>query len=288
VGAGPSLLTSWTFEPLQLVPMAVVAVLYARRARTLAARGTPVPTWRLWSFGAGLFLVFLALVSPIDRFGEEQFLSFHMIQHVLLGDLAPLAMAAGLSGPLLRPVLAAPSVYRLRALAHPAVALPLWALDLGFWHVPFLYQAALHHDSIHALEHLCFFTFGALMWAPVLEVLPGPAWFGTGAKLGYIVCVRLLETALGNVFLWAGTVFYPFYEHPVNRWGISALGDQGIAGGVMMIEGSLVTLGALAWLFLRLGAESELRQRLIEAGADPAAAARAVRYGRGKEFQPGR
>ena len=89
------------------------------------------------------------------------------------------------------------------------------------------------------------------MWAPVLEVLPGPAWFGTGAKLGYIVAVRLVETVLGNVFVWSGGVFYRYYEHPAERWGISAHADQGIAGGLMMIEGSIVTLAALAWLFLR-------------------------------------
>jgi putative membrane protein len=288
VDAGPSLLTSWTFDPFQVVPVLLVGALYARRVRTLRSRGTPVATWRLWSFGGGLALVLLALVSPIDEFGEEEFLSFHMLQHVLLGDLAPLAIVAGLTGPILRPLLSVRSVFALRWLAHPLVALPLWAVDLGVWHVPLLYEAALHHPAIHALEHVCFFGFGALMWAPVIEVLPGPAWFGTGMKAGYILCVRAFETILGNVFLWAGSVFYPFYEHPVERWGISALSDQGIAGGVMMIEGSLVTIGALAWLFLRLAGESELRQQLIDAGADPAAATRAVRYGRGKELRAGR
>ena len=288
MGNGPSLLTSWTFEPLQLVPVVLVGLLYARRVRTLRNRGTAVASWRLWSFGSGLGLVFLALASPVDAFGEEQFLSFHMVQHVLIGDLAPLAMVAGLTGPILRPVLSLRWVNGLRALAHPLIALPLWAVDLGVWHVPFLYEGALHHSAVHALEHFCFFGFGALMWAPVIEVLPAPAWFGTGAKLGYILLVRAFETILGNVLLWAGTVFYPFYEHPVERWGISALSDQGIAGGVMMIEGSLVTIGALAWLFLRLAGESQLRQELIEAGADPASVARAVRYGRGKELQAGR
>jgi putative membrane protein len=284
VEAAPSLLTSWSFEPLQLVPLAAIAFLYARRVRTLDRRGMPPPRWRIWSFGAGLGLIFIALVSPIDAFGEEQFLSFHMVQHVLLGDLAPLAMVAGLNGPILRPVLSFHWVNRLRVLAHPFITLPLWAVDLYVWHLPVLYQGALHHDTIHAVQHLCFLTFGALMWAPVIEVLPGPAWFGTGAKLGYIVVVRLLETVLGNVFLWSGSVFYPFYERPVDRWGISATADQGIAGGVMMIEGSLVTLGALVWLFLRLAGESELRQRLLEEGVDPASVARAVRYGRGEEL----
>jgi len=102
---GPSPLTSWTFEPLQLVPILVVALLYARRSRTLARRGTPVASWRLWCFGLGIGLLVLALASPLDALGERQFLWAHMAQHILLGDLAPLALVAGLNGPLLQPVL---------------------------------------------------------------------------------------------------------------------------------------------------------------------------------------
>jgi len=76
----------------------------------------------------------------------------HMVQHVLLGDLAPLCFVAGLTGPVLRPVLALRPVEKLRVLTHPFVALPLWAVDLCVWHVPFLYDAALHHTAVHALE----------------------------------------------------------------------------------------------------------------------------------------
>jgi putative membrane protein len=280
----PSILTSWSLEPLQLVPTLLVAALYARRVHTLRRRGTPVEPWRPWLFGLGMALVLLALASPIDAFGEEEFLSFHMLQHVILGDLAPLAIVAGLNGPILRPLLALRPINALRVLAHPLVALPLWTVDLYVWHVPTLYQAALHHDSIHALQHLLFFTCGGLMWAPVLEVLPAPEWFGTGWKLGYIAAVRLIETVLGNVFLWSGTVFYPYYRHEHELWRISALHDQGLAGAVMMLEGSIVTIAALAWLFLRLASEGELRQQLLERGLDPRAVQRAVRYGRAQEF----
>jgi putative membrane protein len=276
----PSLLTSWNFEPLQVIPTLLIGLLYARRVRTLREAGSPVAAWRLWCFGSSLFLVLVALVSPIDAFGEEQFLFMHMVQHILLGDLAPLLFVLGLTGPILRPVLSLPGVLRLRFLLHPLVALPVWAASLYIWHIPFLYQAALHHSAVHALEHFCFFAFGAVMWAPVVEVLPGPEWFGTGAKLGYVLLVRLVETILGNVFIWSGKVFYPFYEHPVNQWGISALSDQQIAGAAMMVEGSIVTLGVLAWLFLKMAQESELRQRLLEQGMDERAVKRAVRYGR--------
>jgi cytochrome c oxidase assembly factor CtaG len=273
-------LSGWNLEPLQLAPTAIVAVLYARRARTLALRGTPVPVWRRVAFWTGIALVLVALVSPIDSIGEDDLFFVHMLQHVILGDLAPLCFVVGLTGPILRPVLALRPIERLRVLAHPLVALPLWAINLYVWHIPWLYQEALRHPPVHALEHFCFFFFGALMWSPVVETLPAPAWFGTGMKLGYIAAVRVVESVLGNIFIWTNTAFYPWYVQANPRWGISAVRDQNLAGVVMMAEGSLVTLAALAWLFLRLASEGELRQQLIEQGLDPQQVSRAVRYGR--------
>jgi len=201
--------TNWTFDPLQIVPTVVLAVLYARRVRTLRARGIAVPVWRIALFATGIAILLVALVSPVHALGERLF-SFHMLQHVLLGDLAPLALLAGLSGPILRPALA--FLHRLRFLANPLVALPLWAVNLYAWHLPYLYDAAVRHDSVHALEHLCFFIAGTIMWLPVLETLPAPEWFGTGAKIGYIAVVRAVETVLGNIFFWAGAPFYAVYE----------------------------------------------------------------------------
>ena len=240
---------------------------------TLRDRGTPVPRWRIGLFTLGILTLLVSFVSPVHALGERMF-SFHMLQHVLLGDLAPLALLAGLTGPILRPALA--FLHRLRFLAHPLVALPLWAVDLYVWHLPYLYDAALRHDSVHALEHFCFFTGGTIMWLPVLETLPAPEWFGTGAKLAYIAAVRVVETVLGNVFFWSGSVFYTVYAHQKRLFGLSALSDQGLAGAVMMIEGSIVTLVALAWLFLKMAGEGELRQQLLDRGLD----ARTVRRAR--------
>ena len=280
----PSLLAPWSFEPLQIVPTVVAVALYLRRCQTLAHQGRPVRPFRKWMFFTGIGLVVLALNSPIDHLGEHDFFFVHMVQHVLLGDLAPLCFVLGLNGQILRPVLAIRLVERLRVLSHPLVALPCWAVDLYVWHVPFLYDGALHHDSVHALEHFCFFTFGCLMWEPVVETLPGPAWFGTGMKLGYIAAVRLIETVLGNVFIWSSHAFYGVYRHrPL--WGITPVHDLNLGGIVMMAEGSIVTLAALAWLFLRLAEEGETRQRLLEQGLDPRQVARAVRYGRAESLQ---
>jgi len=280
----PSVLSPWSFDPLQVVPTALAAALYYRRARTLARRGQPVPRWRRTMFWVGIGLVVLALDSPVDSLGEEHFFFVHMFQHILLGDLAPLCFVLGLTGPMLRPLLAIRAVERLRVLAHPGLALPLWAIDLYVWHIPFLYDGALHHDAVHALEHFCFFTFGCLMWEPVLETLPAPVWFGTGWKVGYIFAVRLLETVLGNVFIWSSSMFYAVYRH-APEWGITPPHDLNLGGIVMMAEGSIVTLATLVWLFLRLAAEGELRQRLLEEGHDPRQVKRAIRFGRAENLR---
>ncbi|MGH3137246.1 MAG: cytochrome c oxidase assembly protein, partial [Gaiellaceae bacterium] len=105
-----SVVTSWTLDPLQLAPIALIAGAYAMRAHTLARRGQPVPGWRIALFILGIALLVVSLASPLAAVAEEELFSFHMTQHLLLGDLAPLCLLAGLTGPLVRPLLALPGV----------------------------------------------------------------------------------------------------------------------------------------------------------------------------------
>jgi cytochrome c oxidase assembly factor CtaG len=232
-----------------------------------------------------LVLLLLAVASPIAEIGETELFSVHMTQHLLLGDLAPLCLLAGLTGPLLRPLLALPGVLRLRVLANPLVAFPIWSANLIICHLPVLYEAALGSSLVHALEHVAFFSAGIVLWLPVLETLPAPEWFGTGAKLAYIVGVRLVATIVGNVFIWGGSPYYDTYRTGDDYLGLSPSADQSLAGSLMMLEGSIVTVVAIAWLFLRMAQEGEVRQELIEQGHDPRVVRRAVRYRRWGELQ---
>ncbi len=279
----PSLLTSWTLDPLQLAPIALIAIAYGLRVRTLAKREQPVAGWRIALFALGIVLFVVAIASPLAAVAEEELFSFHMAQHLLLGDLAPLCLLAGLTGPILRPVLALPGVMRLRVLANPLVALPIWAANLALWHVPAFYEAAVESSGVHAVEHVAFLSAGVILWLPVLETLPAPEWFGSGAKLGYIVGVRLVGTLIGNVFIW-GEPFYDIYEAGDEYLGLSPQADQSLAGSLMMLEGSLVTIVAIAWLFLRMAQEGQVRQELLERGHDPRTVRRAVRYRRWHEL----
>jgi cytochrome c oxidase assembly factor CtaG len=273
----------------QLVPTAIIGLLYARRARTLLRQGRPVPALRQASFYAGL-LTIVATLAALDHLAEVS-LSWHMTEHLLIGDIATIMIVAGLTGPILAPILRIRLFERLRVLAHPLVALPLWALNFYAWHLPGAYQAALEQSGVHALEHLCFVAFGINMWMCLFGPLPMPRWFGNLAKLAYIVAVRLTGALLANIFLWSNSVFYPFYVHPDTARHVSPLVDQNIAGGVMMVEGSLLTLLLFCWLFMRALSESEERQELLELARSGGLelsderAGRAVAAGRGTELR---
>src|SRR4029079_287814 len=116
-----------------------------------------VPGWRIALFAVGIALLVIAVASPIATIGEEELFSFHMTQHLLIGDLAPLCILAGLTGPLLRPILALPGVMRLRVPTDPVRALPVWATNLVLWPLPVLYEGAVDHGALHAFEHVAFF-----------------------------------------------------------------------------------------------------------------------------------
>ncbi|HEY7831082.1 MAG TPA: cytochrome c oxidase assembly protein [Solirubrobacteraceae bacterium] len=274
---------------IQLAPLLILGVLYARRVLTLAVQGHPVPGWRQACFYAGFVTIGAALTSLGDD--SQELLSAHMVEHLLLGDVAALLIVLGLTAPLIAPILRIGFFNRMRVLAHPLVAFPLWAIDLYVWHLPVLYQAALRHPGIHALEHAMFLGLGVNMWMCLFGPLPMPAWFGNLGKLLYIVAVRLTGAVLGNVFLWSGHAFYPFYNHGDAVWHVSPIADQNLAGAIMMIEESILTLGLLCWLFLRAARESEERQDLLDFASTrgleltDARAARAVAAGRGDDLR---
>jgi len=263
---------------------------YLVRVRTLAAAGRPVPRWRIATFLAGLLVLVGADSPPVRSIAGELFTA-HMAEHLFIADAAALLLVLGLTGPIMAPVLRLSGMRWLRVLAHPAVALPLWAIDLYAWHLPVLYEGTLDHDWLHALEHACFLFFGANLWMALLGPLPKPDWFGNLARLGYIVIARLIGAVLGNVFLWSGSVFYDAYAPGVAKHGISLLRDQSNAGSVMMVWESLLTIGLFCWLFLRAARQSEERQELQELAqrlgveVDDKRIARAVSAGRTEEFR---
>jgi putative membrane protein len=279
--------------PVQAIGFPILIVLswipYHLRARTLAEGGRPVPGWRQGCYIAGLVVLLIAVSPPVDTL-SEQLLVAHMAEHLLIGDIAALLLVLGLTGPLLAPLLRNHVIARLRVLTHPVVAVVVWATNFYVWHSPYLYQAALRHDAVHALEHATFLFFGICMWLALLGPLPKPAWFNNAARLVYIIVVRLVGTVLANILIFGGTVFYPYYLPGDAHWHISPMADQVAAGGLMMVEESLLTIGLFCWLFLRVANEQEQRQALMDYAdqhgleLDDRRAARAVAAGRTEQL----
>jgi putative membrane protein len=279
--------------PVQTIGLPVVVVLcwlpYWIRARTLAREGRPVPTWRRVCFACGLIVLEIALSPPVDHL-SDQLLVVHMAEHLLIGDIAALLFVLGLTGPMMVPLLRNRVISKLRVLSHPVVAIVVWGVNFYAWHTPALYQAALRHDALHALEHATFLAFGIAVWMALLGPLPKPAWFSNAARLVYIVAVRLIGTVLANIMIFGGTVFYPFYRAGDAHWHISPIADQVAAGGLMMVEESLLTIGLFCWLFLRVANQNEQRQEMLDYATehgialDESRAQRAVASGRGEEL----
>ncbi len=262
---------------------------YRARVHTLAGTARAVPVWRQACYGSGLVVLAVALSPPVDTLAD-QLLVAHMAEHLLIGDVAALLIVLGMTGPLLAPVLRNPFAARLRVFAHPVVAIVLWAVNFYTWHLPPLYQAALRHDPIHALQHASFLAFGIAVWMALFGPLPKPQWFTNAAQLAYIVVVRLAGTVLANAMIFSGTVWYPYYRAGDAHWHISPMADQISAAGVMMVEESILTICLFCWLFLKVAREGEERQRLLDFAAaqgvelDARRAARAVAAGRGDEL----
>jgi cytochrome c oxidase assembly factor CtaG len=278
------------FVPLEVIPLTVAGILYWHRAMVLSWDGRAVPAWRQACFAAGLGTIALALFSPVGHISEELVLA-HMGEHLLIADLASLLLVLGLTRSLLQPLLAIRLFDRLQVLTHPAVAFPLWALNLFLWHLPALYQDAYGAAPVHALEHATFLLFGCLMWMPVFGPLPKPQWFTAGWKVGYVIGVRFTGAILGNVLMWSGTVLYPIYAPGERYWGISALADQSTAGTIMMVEGTFLALGVLAWVFFEVAREGTEKQRLLDLARergvplDERRAQRAVAAGHGARLE---
>ena len=276
---------------LPAISLLIAACAYAIRVLHLSGDGRPVPLRRQISFLTGLIVIGVALVSPLDGLADE-LLTFHMIQHLLIMDVAALLIVFGLTGPVMQPLLAMRGFRWVRHLGNPLVALAIWTVLLYVWHIPALYEAAtFDSDLVHALQHSSFFLAGIAFWMSLFGPLPKPAWFGAGATAGFVAAVRLIGAVLANVLMWSGSVIYGRYGPSQAERGVEALSDQGTAGVVMMAESTVVTLSILAWLLFRWASHDTERQELIDLAAargvelDPRRAERAVSAGQGQRLR---
>ena len=251
---------SWTFSPGAIVLLGAASYLYVRRWRQSDAGAG-----RLALFAGGIACVAAAILSPLDRLAE-QLLSMHMVQHLLLLDLAPILIILSFTKILLRPATRRlmPIEKAAGALAHPATAVLFYAGVMWVWHVPALYDAALENPGLHVLEHLTMSAAGGLYWWHVLSPIRPRVPLTGLSGAAYMLSTKVLLGILGVVLTCAPESFYAFYEDQPRFWGLSAQEDQAIGGAIMALEQGIVMGIALAYLLMKLFAESEKEEERAE------------------------
>jgi len=251
--------TSWNFAPVVIASLLAYAVVYGMRwRRTRAEGGARAAGWgRATLWATGIALLFIALISPIDRLGE-QFATFHMVQHLLIADLAPVALTLALTKWILRPATRRIHWIERKAgpFGHPAFGVVAYVGAMWAWHVPALYDAALEHSLVHVLEHLTFAGAGLLYWWHLLSPIRSRMRLAGMGPILYMASTKILVGFLGVLLAFSPDLLYS-YDWAGTKWGLSPLDDQHVAGLVMALEQSIVMGIALAYLFFRMLAESE-------------------------------
>ena len=266
----------WAVPPVETAAIVIAAALYVVRVRRMPG---VVPGWRQACFGGGIAVLLIAVCSPLGGVAQQGLLSAHMLQHTLIGAVAPLLLLLGLPRAFVEPALSDAWRRRLERLQNPVLAFPLWVAGTVFWLLPAVHHAVLDDRPLWILQQVSFLAFGLLLWAPIVETLPAPAWFNTGWKCGYMVGVWVVGLTIANIYWFSGTAFYDGHAAAAAAWGFDPLEDQANAGTVMMVLHCLLAFGAIMVLFFRQASEGALRQRLIEAGIDPARVDSATRAG---------
>ncbi len=265
----------WLPDPLVLVTLGALAAIYVRRFRRARREegGRGAGMSQAAAFAGGMLALLLALASPLDGLGEDYLFSAHMLQHVLLGDVAPALLLLSLSRVILRPVTR--RLMRLERalgpLASPWTGIALWLGLIYLWHVPALYEAALRHPLVHLVEHAAFFSAGLAVWWPLVQPVPMRRRLTGLATVAYIASAKFGLAALGLYLTWSSNVLYDHYEQAPRIWGLSAIGDQNAGGAIMMVEQSLTLVIALVVLFARMLSQSEANERWRERLEDAAA-----------------
>lgn len=266
----------WAIPPIEVAAILVGGAVYAV---AVARHPGTVPAWSRWSFAGGLALLLAAVCSPLAGMAQQGVLAAHMLQHVVIGAIAPMLLGLGLTSALAREVLSVRGRRRLEALQHPAFAFPLWVGTTVVLLLPAVHHVLLHEPAAWVAQQAAFFVTGMLLWAPVMEQVPAPSWFSTAWKGGYMSGVFLVGLVIANVYWWSGTAFYGSHAEAAIAWGVDPLQDQANSGTIMILVHCMLAFGAVAVLFFRQAREGDLRQRLIEAGIEPERVELAIRAG---------
>jgi putative membrane protein len=256
----PEMWSRWSSGFSVLFPLELSVLVYiwgVWQVWRRAGRGHGVTYHHCAAFIGAVLALIVALVSPLD-FASESLFSAHMTQHLILILIAaPLLVLSDLPLVFLwgMPSGAAQKLGRwwkriapaLRLLSNPIAVWLLFTLILWIWHVPILFEAALQHTTVHALEHLAFLLSAMLLWNVVIRS-------SAHKHVSYAVMVLYLFTSavqsgiLGALLTFTEQPWYPTYMATATAWGVTPLQDQQLAGLIMWLPMGAVFTG-LALLY---------------------------------------
>ena len=252
---------SWTFVPNVAAGLGASAVAYA----ALVARRWRVRhriAWRrLIAWFAGLALIAIAVMSPLDSLADDRSLAAHMVQHELLLTVAPLLLLLGLDAQLLvpftrliiRPALRHRVTTRvLRGLTAPSLALGLWGAGVLAWSIPPMVTLAYRNETVHNVEHVQLLVIGLLFWSVILAPFPSLHRPNVARKLIYLAIVCVIGAVVAAVLAFDRTILYRVPYAAGRPWlGLSALAEQRLAAAVMMAIDMPAALAAAVWVVSR-------------------------------------
>ena len=251
---------SWPFDPTVYAGLVLLGLGYGALAR---GRGD-VGRKRSLYFLLGILTVWLALETPIDVISDHYLQSVHMLQHVLIGLVAPPLLLLALSPSMVAALVRIPG---LRAVTEPIPAQFVFAIVMGAWHLPALYEIAVRSEGVHVLEHLTFMAGGTLFWWPVVGATSANAtWrLGEAGKVLYLLFGTVPADTVSVILMFGRVPFYPFYVSlPRLLPGVDPLTDQFLAGIVLMVIGKLSLLVAT----IDIGLRWFVRARAAEAATE--------------------
>src|SRR3954451_22327491 len=185
---------------------------------------------------AALVLIVLVFVTPLQQWVTHTFLWAHLLQNVVLAEWAPALL-----------VLAVPHEQARRLRVPMIPALVVWLGTYFVWHVPWIYDIALHHQhSLLHIEHVTYLIAGLALWWPVIHGEESP-----GAKAIYLFAAFVLASPIGLLLALIPRPIYSFYEHAPRTWGPRPLADQQIAGVTMALEQAVVFFAVFAYYLHR-------------------------------------
>jgi len=255
IEAGQNPFTAWNWNPLPTFLLLVAAYLYLNGLSNWDRPSHPISRWQKASFFTGLFVIFIALQSPLDNLGEH-LLSFHQLQHFLLRMLAPLLILLGapltpvlrglppwvLQG-FVRPTVRHPlarAVYE--KLTNPVISVGIFMGVLYLWQFPGGFNLALRNEFVHALMHITMMSSGFIFYWAVIDPKPRHSRVHYGVRVLYLGLIVLPNTILGAVITFSKGIIYTGYEDVYQPFDMSLLTDQQIGGLMLWVPGDMMSI----------------------------------------------